>query len=422
MGNFIDLPYGKGVVQLDTSSIQIKAVLAPIRKIQKGRTVEDALQNPIGSKRLSEIAQNISRLLIITSDHTRPVPSKITLPLLIKEARLLNPNLKIKILIATGCHRPMRTEEARNKFGNVLFDQEEFVNHNAFDQEEMVFKGILPSGAELWLNKLVDWADMVVSEGFIEPHFFAGFSGGRKSILPGIASIKTVYANHCAKFINSLSARTGILKSNPIHADMLCAAKQAKLTFILNVILDEDHSIISCFAGDPELAHEEGCAFVRERCIVPAIPADIVITTNGGYPLDQNIYQSVKGMTAAEQCVRDGGVIIMVAECADGSGGEDFCRFFMKGSNAQDVFDSISRIEMEATLPDQWQAQILSRIMCKASVIMVSHPKNEEMITNMGMIWAENLKNAIITARRIAGDSSDFVLIPDGVGVIVSHS
>ena len=186
----------------------------------------------------------------------------------------------------------------------------------------MVKIGQLPSGGDCIINRIAAEADLLLAEGFIESHFFAGFSGGRKSVLPGIASYKTIMANHSGEFIDSSNSRTGNLTDNPIHNDMVYAAAKANLAFIVNVVLDGDKKIIGSFAGDMVEAHKVGCNFVKEIARVKKIPCDIAVSTNGGFPLDQNIYQAVKGMTAAEATNKDGGVIIMVAGCRDGHGGE----------------------------------------------------------------------------------------------------
>jgi nickel-dependent lactate racemase len=382
--------------------------------------VKRALDKPILSKRLSDITSNAGKVLVITSDHTRPVPSKITLPIILEEIRRKNPTVKVKILIATGFHRLTTYEEMLMKFGRELVETEEIINHDSRDSDNMVYKGLLPSGGELWVNSLVDWADVVISEGFIEPHFFAGFSGGRKSILPGIASEKTVLANHCSKFIASNNARTGNLKNNPINEDMMYAAKAAKLQFILNVVINGDKSIINAFAGDPVKAHEAGCDFVRKLSSVKARKdADIVITSNGGYPLDQNIYQAVKGMTAAEACVKKDGVIIIAAACNDGHGGEEFYRWFAGAKSPSEVAEKIAGIEQHETIADQWEAQILARILLKSDVIIVTDKCDRELITNMHMKKADSLEQALALAREKVGEKARITVIPDGVAVIV---
>jgi len=420
----IEIPYSKGYKHLTIKDNRVRGVLNSW--VEEYRTpgsqqeiIRCALENPIGSPLLNDLSGGAKRVLLITSDHTRPVPSKITLPILLEEIRVRNPEVEIKILISTGFHRATTYKEMTDKFGTEIVEREQIINHDCRDKENMVFKGILPSGGELWLNSLVDWADLVVSEGFIEPHFFAGFSGGRKSILPGIAAEKTVLANHCSKFIASMDARTGKLLENPIHKDMLFAAEKAKLMFILNVVLDSQKKIINAFAGHYIKAHEMGCEFVRNLASVEAVEADIVITSNGGYPLDQNIYQAVKGMTAAEVCVRKGGAIIMVAACNDGHGGEEFYRWFAKASSPEEVAERISAIQQNETIADQWEAQILARILMKSRVIMVSDECSRKYIQDMHMTYASSLEQALELAEEGTGENADIVVIPDGVGVIV---
>jgi len=420
----IKIPYGKTYMEAEIDNSKVSAVLqsgihnyTPAHSQQE--LVRQALENPISSKRLCELAKDKNNVLIITSDHTRPVPSSITLPLLLQEIRKENEDANIKILIATGLHRSMTQAEMMDKFGTDLIENHEFINHDGYNRENMVFKGILPSGGELWLNALVDWADLIVSEGFIEPHFFAGFSGGRKSILPGIASDKTVLANHCSAFISSRQAATGNLNDNPVHSDMLFAANTAGLSFILNVVLDAEKRIVNAFAGGSEEAHRAGCTFVSELCSVRPFRSDIVISSNGGYPLDQNIYQAVKGMTAAEACAEEGSVIIMVAACVDGHGGEGFYRFFKDSSSPTALLADIESVPQESTIPDQWEAQILARILSKNPVIFVADISVEQIIKNMHMTYAATLKEALHLAENMKGTDASITVIPDGVSVIV---
>jgi nickel-dependent lactate racemase len=202
--------------------------------------VRAALKTPVGSPSLRDLAKGKDSVVIITSDHTRPVPSKITIPLLLEEIKKGSPAARITILVATGMHRNMTDGEIKERFGEAVASREKIVVHDSRDSGKLISLGKLPSGGELVINRLAVECDLLLSEGFIEPHFFAGFSGGRKSILPGIASYKTVLANHCAEFISHDRSRTGILDGNPIHKDMMFAAKTANLAFILNVILGGD--------------------------------------------------------------------------------------------------------------------------------------------------------------------------------------
>ena len=249
--------------------------------------VKKAMANPIGSPKLSELAKGKKTATIIVSDHTRPVPSKHILPFMLAELREGNPDIDITLLIATGFHRPTSHEELVNKVGEKIANEEKFVCHDSRDPESNVEIGVLPSGAKLVIDKVAAETDLLVSEGFIEPHFFAGFSGGRKSVLPGVCDQVTVLGNHCSKFIDSPCARTGILEGNPLHNDMVAAAKLAKLQYIVNVVIDEEKHVAAAFAGDPFQAHETGCAFLKGYCRVkPEKKGDIVITSNGGAPLE----------------------------------------------------------------------------------------------------------------------------------------
>lgn len=420
----IRIPYSDNYKTLNVDEAKIKAILTPeldefAANTDESEIVKNALNNPIESKRLCDIVKGSKRLLLITSDHTRPLPSKITLPILLKEIRSKNPGVEIKILIATGFHRPTTYQEMVDKFGSSIADNETIINHDCTDNNSLVYKGILPSGGELYLNSLIDWADTVISEGFIEPHFFAGFSGGRKSILPGIAGKRTIFANHCSEFIADKNARTGILEENPIHKDMLFAAGKANLAFILNVVIDSKKRIINAFAGDPLKAHEKGCEFLQNIAEKKAVKSDIVITSNGGYPLDQNIYQAVKGMTAAEVCVNPGGVIIMVAACNEGHGGESFYRWFAGSSSPKETLDKINSIPRDKTVADQWEAQILARILIKHKVIMVSDIQSQKLIEDMHMTYSTSVEEALDKARQQTNADAGIVVIPDGVGIII---
>lgn len=419
----IQIPYGKSTQTLHVADERLRAVLRPnhadCAEHDQSAIVRAALENPVASPRLCQLAKEKRNILVITSDHTRPVPSRVTMPLYLEEIRRGNPEAQITILIATGMHRPTTQQELRQKLGDEIVDHERIVVHQACRDEDMAFFGTLPSGGELWLNKLVQQADLVVAEGFVEPHFFAGFSGGRKSILPGVAAKKTVLYNHNAQFIASEKARQGNLQDNPIHRDMLYAAKQAKLSFILNVLIDAEKRVIAAFAGDLEAAHQAGCRLCLQMTQVQPVEADIAVTSNGGYPLDQNVYQSVKGMTAAEACVRPGGAILMCAALSDGHGGEDFYRWFADRPDAQTVMEDIRNVPPESTHMDQWEAQVLARVMLKANCWMITGPENRNLVESMHLRWAPDVDTALRQASDLLGTNASVTVIPDGVGVIV---
>lgn len=418
------LPYGKETLPLKLEDSRVQAVLTSgIEDYTPSESQEElvrlAMEAPIGSPTLEELSRGKRNITVIASDHTRPVPSRVLMPQLLRRIRQGNPDADITILIATGCHRGTSREELVAKFGEEIVAQERIVVHDCDDRENMRLLGVLPSGGECWVNRLACEADLLVAEGFIEPHFFAGYSGGRKSVLPGVAGRETVLANHCAEFIAHPAARAGSLKDNPIHRDMVWAAEKAGLAFVLNVVLDGHKRIIHAVAGHACQAHEAGCRFLEGLCGVQAVPADIVITTNGGHPLDQNIYQAVKGMTAAEATVKDGGVIIMLAKSGDGHGGEAFCRELMASPDMDTLMAGILRRARGETLPDQWQAQILIRVLRKARVVYISDAP-DALVRQLHMTPAHSLPEALEQAAKLLGrEDGTVTVIPDGVGVIV---
>ena len=422
----IKFPYGTGSMSHDIPEERLLAELVSKMHHYKaphspGELVGMALENPVGTPGLDIMAKGKKKVVLIASDHTRPVPSKVIVPRMLAGIRKGNPGADITILISTGCHRATTAAELTDKFGPEIMRNEKIVVHDC-DQSEMAHLGKLPSGGSLVLNKIAIDADLLVSEGFIEPHFFAGFSGGRKSVMPGIAGRETVICNHNAEFIAHPRARTGIVDGNPIHNDMLYAARAAKLAFICNVVINSQKEAIFAVAGDPEKAHALGRDFLSRNCMVPAVPADIVITTNGGYPLDQNIYQAVKGMTAAEACVRKGGVIIMLARSKDGHGGDEFYRTFSEEKDLGRMLRAFLRTPREKTRVDQWQSQILARVLKHAKVIYISDAPGS-MVENFHMIPARTIGEALAKAEALLQNPlATITAIPDGVAVMVGES
>lgn len=398
---------------LESNATTYKPTMTP------AELVEYALDHPINSPSLESLVEGKQNMVIITSDHTRPMPSKVTLPILLRRIRTVNPTIDITILIATGFHRAMTHEEMVTRFGEELVNTEKFINHDAEDADNMVEIGILPSGGKCVINRLAVETELLISEGLINPHFFAGFSGGRKSVLPGVASKVTVLANHCAEFIESEHSRTGIIDENPIHKDMLYAARTANLQFILNVVIDNKKEIIKAVAGDCVDAHKIGYEFIRSLSSVKRIPADIVITSNGGYPSDQNIYQSVKGMTAAEASCNDGGVIILVASCKEGHGGQALYDAMKNMVSPAQILQDIHDVPRNETKPYQWKIQILARILKHFSVIVVTDDCDHQILQDMHMIPATTLGEALVKARQLKGEDASITIIPNGVSVIV---
>ncbi len=417
----IRIPWGSGHLRYSGPRAGVlTSRLDEMRSERDGRSVvEEALRDPAGSPRLRELAAGKKTCTVIISDHTRPVPSRDILPPMLEELRSGSPGIEITLLVATGFHRQTVREELRAKLGDDLL-RERIVVHDAFDPARNVRIGTLPSGAPLILDRTAVETDLLVSEGFIEPHFFAGFSGGRKSVLPGVCDKATVLGNHCGAFIASPRARTGVLEGNPIHRDMLAAADLANLRFIVNVVIDEEKRTVAAFAGDHRAAHAAGVAFLRPWCEVRAVPGDIVVTSNGGAPLDQNIYQCVKSLTAAEATAKPGAVLIVCAELRDGTGGEGFYRSLRDCPSPKALFDTCAATPQGETIPDQWESQILARVLMDHRVIFVTRPEMAETLREMKLDFAPGLDAALAMARADRGEDAEITLVPNGISVVVT--
>ena len=419
----IKIPYGHQSISCEVDDARfsgfMNSSLTDSQPVLSGaELVKNALDQPIASSKLCDLAVGKRNIVLITSDHTRPVPSKIITPLLLEEIRRGNSLADITILVGTGCHRETTKEELLAKFGEDIIAGEEIVIHDC-DASKVGYLGQAPSGADIYVNELALKADLLVAEGLIEPHFFAGFSGGSKSVMTGLADRSSVLENHNAEFIAHPAARTGIMEGNPIQKDIQFAGRKANLAFICNVVINASKEIVYAVAGDCIEAHSQGCQFVRNHFERKNQKADIVITSNGGYPLDQNVYQAVKGMTAAEAAVNQGGVIIMVAQSSDGIGGSEFYRTFAEEKTLAAIVEKIRQTPAKKTRIDQWQSQILARVLQKARVVYVSEV-DDELIENMHLVPAHSLPEALDIAQALLKKPAATVsAIPDGVSMII---
>ena len=424
MKKTISLPHGAGEISAQVEESRLLGVVqSQLEEYEAKESPEElirrSMEEPIGTPRLEELAKGKKKVVVLCSDHTRPVPSKLILPPMLKAIRQGNPQAEITLLIATGCHRGTTRQELVNKLGAEMAEKEHILIHDCAAEEDMVDLGILPSGGRLRINKAAVEADLLVAEGFIEPHFFAGFSGGRKSVLPGIAARETVYANHCSQFIDDPHARAGILEGNPIHRDMVWAARKAGLAYIVNVVLGGKGQVIGAFAGDFDEAHRAGTEFLASLCQKEAPEADIVVTSNNGYPLDQNIYQAVKGMSTAEVACRKGGVIVIAARCEDGNGGEVFWRTFREEKDPKVIMDTILATPQDKTQADQWQSQVFARVLMKCRVVLVSQAP-DEMVRDLHMTPAHSLEEGLRLAQEMLGEpQAKILVVPQGISTIL---
>ena len=378
-------------------------------------SLRSALRRPIDSPPINQLVNAGQKVVIVHTDITRATPNDRILPILIEELEAAGiAAADITLLNALGTHRKQTDQELRQMLGAYIVDKYRCLQHDAFDEDNLVKLGTTRLGHPVRINKTFFEADVKILTGFIEPHFFAGFSAGPKGILPSIAGFESVLTNHGADMIAHADAVWGVTKGNPIWEEMLEAAKMANPTFVLNVSLNRDRQIIGIFAGNMEAAHTKGCQFVKEVSMVPvAEPFDVVIATNAGYPLDQNLYQTVKGMSAAARVAREGGAIIIAAECSDGIPDH--------GSYAKLLHESDSPVELlkrvETTgfsCQDQWQVQIQARIQQHAEVFVYADGLTDQQISDALLTPTRDIEKTLADLSTVAGRPLSVCVLPEG--------
>ena len=355
----ISLPEGFEYVVLDAKSAPALA--------DQDAAIEEALDRPTGAAALADVARGKSSAAISVCDITRPAPNRVVLPHVLRrlEAGGIERS-RIVILIATGLHRPATDAEIREIVGDEIAREYRVENHDARRKSDHRFLGTTKSGTPAWVDERFVSADLRMSLGFIEPHLMAGYSGGRKLVVPGLAAQETIKTLHSPRFMREPLAIEGSIAENPLHRELVEIAGMAGHQFIVDVALARDRRIASVFAGDPIEAHRHGVEFVS-RVLLEEIerPVDAVITTGAGYPLDLTWYQCVKGVTAASHIVREGGRILIAGACAEGCGGPEFTRLTGEYGAPQRYLDAIENTEVTV---DQWQLEKLALVATRASV------------------------------------------------------
>lgn len=370
----VELPYGHGFLgaEVPDHAFVLSSPTVPGLADEK-EAFGQALARPRGAKPLADLLSPRRRLAVVTADITRPIPQHRLLPWLldaISEAGV--PDSHVTLINGTGSHRPNTPEELEKMYGAAVVGRYRVVNHSAYDQDRLVHLGRVPTGAEVFLNREFVDADVKIVTGFIEPHFFAGFSGGAKGVFPALAGIESIMHFHSAAMIGHPRATWGVLEGNPLQAEARAVWDLVRPDFLINVALNRWREITGVFAGALPDAFGAGTRFVRKTAMIPVDRRyDVVITTNNGYPLDQNLYQAVKGMSAAAEIVKPGGVIIAVAECRDGV--PDHGQFKEILSLARTPEELLALIQDPGFHRyDQWEAQKLAGILTKARVFLVS--------------------------------------------------
>lgn len=414
----ISFPYGKEVIDVEIEgNVYLVESRLPLMKNVNEESVLAALKKPIKMPPLREIIKKNDIVSILITDKTRATPNKVLIKYVLKALKESNVNKEnIQIIIANGLHEPETHEEIVELVGKDIVEEYNIMNHIADDEESLVYLGKTSYGTELYINKAVVNSSKIIALGLIEPHFFAGYSGGRKLILPGVAGTKSVYQNHSFKMLSHPKADYGYLEGNPVHEDMIEAAKKVKLTYIVNVILDKKKNIIKAYAGDPFKAHELGVKEL-DSMVKVSVPfeSDLTIVTNGGYPLDRNLYQAVKGMVTASRITRKDGVIIMLAECIDGIGHKAFYELSTISDDPRRILEYIKDHE---PLRDQWEVQKLAQVLLKNKVIVVTRNISHDKLENMNLIPASNADEALELAKEYLSKDTRIIAIPEGPYVI----
>jgi nickel-dependent lactate racemase len=320
----------------------------------------------------------------------------------------------ITILVATGLHRASTKDEIAAMLGEEIASRYIVLIHDSRDKDSLQFLGTSTLGTPLWINKTFLDADIKILTGYVDPHFFAGFAGGRKAIVPGIAGEETIAGNHSASNIGCPNARFTILEGNPIHEDAVEIAKQVGVDFIVNVCLDDLHRIVKVAAGDLEAAHQALVDHVMKTAVLSLDDGfDIVIVNNGGYPLDLNLYQAVKSMVLGEAAVKEGGTIIAVNEARDGFGSDEFKHIIETESDPDEFIRKL--IEKELIIDGQWQVQTLARAAKRAEIFVVgSMPRAAFKNVTLGMKWVENVEKAVDQAVKKHGKDARILVLPAG--------
>jgi len=408
------LKYGSEALSLNLQAHILTAV-SPRERPEPTEEISRALANPIGSPSLKEIVVPGERVVIITSDITRYTGSELYLPLLVTELNRCGiPDHDIEIVIALGIHRKQTAEEHRKILGS-LYGRITVHDHECDDPEQLVDLGQTSSGLPVQINRRVMAADRIIVTGTIGLHYFAGFGGGRKSLIPGVASRTTCMATHFAIFNppeqggRNTKACTGNLVGNPVHMAILEAAKRVKPDFILNTVLATDKQIVRVFCGELEQAHLAGCELAQTLFTAPLKqPVDLAIVSCGGHPKDINFIQAHKALDYGVQAVRKGGTVILLAACPDGFGNETFFNWF--NYEDLDVFEKALRSRYEINGQTAWSTLSKARTW---RVLLISE-FDREQTEKMGMEKANNLDEALQMAYKQLPKNPEIVVIPDG--------
>ncbi|MBI4267009.1 MAG: nickel-dependent lactate racemase [Chloroflexi bacterium] len=404
-------PYGSSALMARIPSNNVAMVLTrrPVRGLEdEGQALVGALRSPLACPPLADCIRRNDKVVVIVTDNTRACPDDRLLPPILAELERKLPAENITIIIALGLHPPLNKAEMARKLGRGIVDKYRVINH---DIHQTINIGTTSRGTPVEINREVVAADFRISTGFIEPHFFAGFSGGSKSIAPGVSGPGSILKNHDYKMVEHPVSRAGVLQGNPIHEDIVEQAKLAKLDFIVNVLLNERKEITHVVAGDPVQAHEKGCEMEKSLAGVSVgHRADITVTTNSGAPLDLDLYQSCKGIDNASLITRDGGVIIIASACSGGVGPEAFRKLH---SSARSPIEVLQKIRRKGHAGVPWQNQVLARVQLRNDVYLVSE-LDDSLVRDLMIVPVHTIEEGLEKALGALGGDAEVAVMPEG--------
>jgi nickel-dependent lactate racemase len=409
------LDYGDHGLEVDLPGERI-TVIEPVFKAalpDPCAALVTALRNPSGRPPLRELVRGGRRVAISVCDITRAQPRRQMLQALFSEMPAVR-DADVTILIATGTHRVNTPAELEKMLGADLLRRYNVVNHDSRDETSLVYVGDTSTGVPVHLNRLWVDADFRITTGFVEPHFFAGFSGGPKMVAPGLAGLATVLVLHDAQRIGHPNATWGITEGNPIHDDVRAIARMTGVDFSVDVTLNREQKITAVFAGDLFEEHRQACAAAKcDAMRAVDAPFDAVLTTNSGYPLDQNLYQAVKGLSAAAQVVKPGGTIVCAAECRDGLPSHGSYGQLLASQPSPEALLRMITAARHAT-PDQWQVQIQAQIQMKARVMIKNSCLSPEVVRAAHFEPIDDVGAAIAGVMQEAGSNATLCVLPQG--------
>jgi nickel-dependent lactate racemase len=413
----LKLAYGRSGLEIELPPDAPVTVIEPQRVPglpDEQAAITSALRAPMGQRPLRDMVRREDTVAVVFSDLTRPMPNDRVLPPLLNEFALAGvPDSQIVLVNGLGTHRAQTESELAGMLGGPVIERYHVVQHNAWDDTNLVEICRNHTGRPVRVNRAYMGASVRILTGFIEPHLFAGFSGGPKAVLPGIADIEAIMDNHGASMLDDPRATWAVLEGNPVWEEMLAVAQSTSPTFLLNVTLNRDRRITGVFAGNLVEAHCAGAAFVRQTATQPVRePFDIVITSNSGYPLDLNLYQSVKGMSAAARIVKPGGDVIVAAECWDGIPAHgEYRRLLWEAKSPHDLMERVMTPGFRCH--DQWEVQVQAQIQLKANVHVYADGLSDEELTRALVTPCRSIEETVARLRS-EKPGATIAVLPDG--------